>query len=1363
MTKPYYMIKKRPWIKVKILFLFSIISLFSSPTFGGETEILSILNLRLADPVQVYSDATETTLLSSHVTIQAGINAAAAGNVVRVDAGTYTENVLVDKSIFIRGANFGVNPNTGTRVAESILSGTFSLRSSGINIDGFKVTGTGAAFAAGGAGPWSDVILTNNIAEGNTGQQTIVYGFASGAVTTSIGAQNWVVSNNLISDIQLADATAIALFNITGLTISNNTILHSNASFNGRRGMNIDGSRDVVISGNTVNLGIVGPLSDNTDGTFTKARYSLQLSASDRSVSNVSVTGNIFGGAYDGIITLGNGEFSTINILSNEISDVVIGVRTQAGSNTNVGSHSNFTISNNKISSSNRSIFLQSGGVGTLDPYNAINITENSLLRSSVGAALEIDAIAIITDGKIAASGNWYGSAEYAVVSGRVAGAIDFIPFLTDGTDTDPLVLGLQPVANANNGTAPVQVYSDATETTLLSGHGTIQAGINAAAAGNVVRVDAGIYTENLTINKRITLKGAGSASTTIQAATASMPVITVTGSGLDASNRLVISGLKITGATGSGNPGSGILVVDPANLAAQGYMTFSGLDITGNGGEGLVFNNTIGVTDIIVLNSSLSSNSGSGLRIASAVPTFDGLNVSGCTIANNGGSGFNFNPSASQRVGTNFSFTNTNFNTNNTIGTNNVHDISMLGFNGSVSFTDVNVNSSNPNYAMVFGGFTNSSNPVSPAGAIVLNGVNVTGTVGKEGVLFFRYSEASAVSLTDLDVKDLTAGWVVQINCQHTTGILNLGNTSLKTLSAGSTGTVNATEASFFNSSNVLLDKGILADNFQIADQFLDKIDLATRGYIEIVAGKSFVTTNSFFTPNTSPSIQRAIDALPTGGTVHIQGGANYTGGADATTSGKNVTLSPGSSPACVTVDGNLTLDSGDVLEIEVSGVTACTEYDQFKVNNGTVTLGGSSLSLDLSYTPGSGDQITIIDGSSAIVGMFAEGTSIMVGGLLFSIDYAGGPDGFDVVLTAPEIEYDIDASESSIPVPVGQAAILKATISPNSPGVNVTFTVTNEANVTVYTATVITDDSGFATATTDILGTIGVFKVTATVNDGNNSSTAYIPVYDASGSFVTGGGWINSPAGSMPANPTVIGKANFGFVSRYKKGSSQVDGNTDFQFVSGNLIFKSNMHESGSLVISGRRATYRGTGTINGQSGFKFVVVAIDGNWNGQTNPDAFRIKISTTSGEVIYDNRMGSAENTEDATILGNNGTGGGSIVIHEAKGKGNKRIEPGSTEDEMNSTFENNEKELVPNTIRIYPNPASEVSNIQVNLYEGSGVTLRVFDVAGRLVMEEQSYQERSFTRTLELKGLSNGLYHVVVQVGNQVMTKRLVKK
>lgn len=41
--------------------------------------------------------------------------------------------------------------------------------------------------------------------------------------------------------------------------------------------------------------------------------------------------------------------------------------------------------------------------------------------------------------------------------------------------------------------------------------------------------------------------------------------------------------------------------------------------------------------------------------------------------------------------------------------------------------------------------------------------------------------------------------------------------------------------------------------------------------------------------------------------------------------------------------------------------------------------------------------------------------------------------------------------------------------------------------------------------------------------------------------------------------------------------KGSSQVDGNTEFQFKAGDLNLKSKLHESGALVISGKKITYR------------------------------------------------------------------------------------------------------------------------------------------------------------------------------------------
>ena len=46
--------------------------------------------------------------------------------------------------------------------------------------------------------------------------------------------------------------------------------------------------------------------------------------------------------------------------------------------------------------------------------------------------------------------------------------------------------------------------------------------------------------------------------------------------------------------------------------------------------------------------------------------------------------------------------------------------------------------------------------------------------------------------------------------------------------------------------------------------------------------------------------------------------------------------------------------------------------------------------------------------------------------------------------------------------------------------------------------------------------------------------------------GGYVTGGGWIDSPAGALAANGSVTGKASFGFVSKYFKSAKNPKGET-------------------------------------------------------------------------------------------------------------------------------------------------------------------------------------------------------------------------
>ena len=92
------------------------------------------------------------------------------------------------------------------------------------------------------------------------------------------------------------------------------------------------------------------------------------------------------------------------------------------------------------------------------------------------------------------------------------------------------------------------------------------------------------------------------------------------------------------------------------------------------------------------------------------------------------------------------------------------------------------------------------------------------------------------------------------------------------------------------------------------------------------------------------------------------------------------------------------------------------------------------------------------------------------------------------------------------------------------------------------------------------------GVYTLGLTVSDGTDSDSAsyeYVVVYDPDGGFVTGGGWIQSPAGAYTPNPSMSGKATFGFVSKYKKGANVPTGNTEFNFTTADFRFKSTVYQ--------------------------------------------------------------------------------------------------------------------------------------------------------------------------------------------------------
>ncbi|MEW5871064.1 MAG: fibronectin type III domain-containing protein [Chloroflexota bacterium] len=142
----------------------------------------------------------------------------------------------------------------------------------------------------------------------------------------------------------------------------------------------------------------------------------------------------------------------------------------------------------------------------------------------------------------------------------------------------------------------------------------------------------------------------------------------------------------------------------------------------------------------------------------------------------------------------------------------------------------------------------------------------------------------------------------------------------------------------------------------------------------------------------------------------------------------------------------------------------------------------------------------------------------------------------------------------------------------------------------------------------------------------------------YNPEGSLVTGGGWITSPAGAYPANPSVEGKANFGFESKIKPNGETASGTVEFQLKTGELRFHSQGEQSLAFTESGQ-AIFSGYGALNGElapngQAYRFTL------WVNDGAPDTLRIKIWYQDGDlavVIYDNAA-------DQPIEG------GNIVIH-----------------------------------------------------------------------------------------------------------------
>jgi YVTN family beta-propeller protein len=327
----------------------------------------------------------------------------------------------------------------------------------------------------------------------------------------------------------------------------------------------------------------------------------------------------------------------------------------------------------------------------------------------------------------------------------------------------------------------------------------------------------------------------------------------------------------------------------------------------------------------------------------------------------------------------------------------------------------------------------------------------------------------------------------------------------------------------------------------------------------------------------------------------------------------------------------------------------------------NESVTLSGSV------FDPGTLD-------SQAVVINWGDGTPsttiILAGSGAFSASHqylddnptGTASDTYNITVTATDKDGATHSVVSGLQVS-NRPPVLSSVSGPTSPlalgtaaAVSASFTDagTQDTHTCAFswddgTTTTVAASAGSCSASRTYIAA-GVYTVGVTVTDDDTGSATgkheFVVVYDPSAGFVTGGGWINSLPGAYTPNPGLTGKANFGFVSKYLKGASTPSGQTQFQFQGAGFNFHSSSYQW--LVVSGPKAQYKGTGTVNGAGSFGFLLTATDGQLPGGGGVDKFRIKIwDTGTGAVIYDNALGASEDLDAANPQA---IGGGSIVIH-----------------------------------------------------------------------------------------------------------------
>ena len=303
--------------------------------------------------------ATQATTLdvpSSYATIALAITAATGGDTIAVAAGTYAENIIINKALILQGAGATTTTISGTVVAGSSI---ITITSPNVTITGFKITNLSSKYGINVANQ-SGISITNNTITNMGGSNTTTNGntFGIAVSSTSAAVADVTITNNIISNISNANTGSLKSANgivigfstgasdITSLSIQNNAISNITAG-KGAYGILLNHASGVgANTGRTVSPQIKNNTISNLNGLWA---HGIGL---EGGTPNAVVQGNTIStltltpstGTDAAAITLeSNASANTVTIASNSFTGVLLGVfnipSTPANPSVTVGSN----------------------------------------------------------------------------------------------------------------------------------------------------------------------------------------------------------------------------------------------------------------------------------------------------------------------------------------------------------------------------------------------------------------------------------------------------------------------------------------------------------------------------------------------------------------------------------------------------------------------------------------------------------------------------------------------------------------------------------------------------------------------------------------------------------------------------------------------------------------------------------------------------------------------------------------------------------------------------------------------------------------------------------------------------------------